>query len=149
MKFKVGDVVAVKPMAHMVISDALYTAIKGIWIGKISNCEVKNGKITYVVSFDKCEMEVKLDEEYIAGLFESFNIDELINSFVTRGEEKERLQDRRDYFMYIIGYMEGTKQVVPLTYPEAYWHAKAYTFGDWRTILSYVHEKKLEPKKKG
>lgn len=148
-KYSPGDIVAVKPMVFTAIKNDFYEAIRGVWIGTISSFEVKNGEVVYDVHFGDTGVKLEVLEEEIAGTFEAFSTDELINTFVTKDTEKERLRDRRDYFMYIIGNMEGNKKVIPLNYPKVCLHAKEYTFGNWKTVASYAKEKKLEFKKRG
>lgn len=148
-KYEVGDRVAIRPMVFTAIRNDFYNAIKGIWIGKISSREVKNGKIVYTVDFGKCGVDVEFEEENIAGLFESFDTDELINTFVTKDEEVERLRERMNFFMYYIGFMEGEKKVTPLRFPKACEYAREYTFGDWISVNRFIHDKNLQPKKKG
>lgn len=148
-KYEVGDRVAIRPMVFTAIRNDFYNAIKGIWIGKISSCEVKNGKIVYTVDFGKCGVDVEFEEENIAGLFESFDTDELINTFVTKDEEVERLRERMNFFMYYIGFLEGDKKITPLRFPKACEYAREYTFGDWISVNRFIHDKHLNLKKKG
>lgn len=148
-KYLPGDIVAVKPMVFTAIKNNFYEAIKGVWIGTISSFEVKNGNVVYDVHFGNDGVKLEVKEENIAGTFESFSTDELINTFVTKDTEQERLRDRRDHFLYFIGLMEGKKEVIPMNYPKVCLHAKEYTFGTWKTVVSYAKDKKLEFKKKG
>lgn len=148
-KYNVGDRVVIRPMVVRAITNGFHETIKGVWIGKISSCEVKNGEIVYTVDFGKCGVDLEVEEANIMGLFESFDTDELINTFVTKDDEVERLRERMNFFMYYIGFLEGDKKITPLRFPKACEYAREYTFGDWISVNRFIHDKHLNLKKKG